>query len=222
MNEHVWLVRLFVGFVKITGVLPAYLFLKPRVRLAPGGMRKLPKSCILVSNHISLMDFVLYLLVFPFRTIRFLIAEVLYNRSKILALFLELVGGIRTDRDIKSFGFVSNALKVLDDGGTVGIFPQGRLPVAGKVFPFTVSTAFIALQAGVPIVPVYTDGNYGIFKRAGVVIGAPIQLKELCAEGLGEQEQLAHLTKQLEEKVFALKEELNDAEKSKKARAVSS
>lgn len=208
MNKHNWLVRLCLGFVKLTGILPAWLFLKPRIRLAPGAKRQLPKSCILVSNHISLMDFVVYLLVFPFRTVRFLIAEVLYHRSKFLAVFLNLIGGIRVDRDAKSFGFVSDALKVLDEGGSIGVFPQARLPVKGQHFPFTVSTAFIALHTTAPIIPVYTDGNYGIFKRAGVVIGAPIYIKELCAEGLGEQEQLAHLTKLLEEKVFALKEEL--------------
>ena len=208
MNENIWLVRLFNGFVKLTGVLPALLFLKPKIRLAPGAKRTLPKSCILICNHISLMDFVLCVLVFPFRTLRFLVAEVLYNRSKIFALFLDLMGSIRTDRDVKSFDFVSNALKVLDNGGTVGIFPQGRLPLNGKHFPFTVSTAFIALQANVPIVPVYTDGNYGFTKRAGMVIGAPINIHELCKEGLDEQAQLAHLTGLLEEKVFSLKEEL--------------
>lgn len=208
MNENKWLVNLCLGFVKVTGVLPAWLFLKPRIRLAEGAKRQLPKSCILISNHISLMDFVVYLLIFPFRTIRFLIAEVLYNRSKLFATFLNLIGGIRVDRDTKSFDFVSDALKVLDDGGTVGIFPQGRLPLKGQQFPFTVSTAFIAMNTDVPIVPVYTDGNYGIMKRVGVVIGAPIYIKELCIEGLGEQEQIAQLTKQLEEKVFALKEEL--------------
>lgn len=208
MNENKWLVNLCLGFVKVTGILPAWLFLKPRIRLAEGAKRQLPKSCILISNHISLMDFVVYLLIFPFRTIRFLIAEVLYNRSKLFATFLNLIGGIRVDRDTKSFGFVSDALKVLDDGGTVGIFPQGRLPLKGQQFPFTVSTAFIAMNTDAPIVPVYTDGNYGITKRVGVVIGAPIYVKELCIEGLGEQEQIAQLTKQLEEKVFALKEEL--------------
>ena len=208
MNKHKWLVRFCLGFVKVTGALPALIFLKPRIKLAPGAKRQLPKSCILVSNHISLMDFVVYLLVFPFRTIRFLIAEVLYNRSKLFARFLNLIGGIRVDRDAKSFDFVSHALNVLDDGGSIGVFPQGRLPLKGQQFPFTVSTAFIALHTSAPIIPVYTDGNYGISKRVGVVIGAPIYLKELCIEGLSEQEQLSHLTKLLEEKVFALKEEL--------------
>jgi 1-acyl-sn-glycerol-3-phosphate acyltransferase len=208
MNQNKWLVNFCLGFVKITGVLPAWLLLKPRIRLAPGAKRNLPKPCILVSNHISLLDFVLCLLVFPFRTIRFLVAEVLYHRNGFLKNFLPLIGSIRVERDAKSFDFVSNALRVLDDGGTVGIFPQARLPLKGQKFPFTVSTAFIAMHTDAPIVPVYTDGNYGFFKRANMVIGPQIYLKDFCQEGLGEQEQLAHLTKILEEKVFELKEEL--------------
>lgn len=207
MIKKKWLVKLCLGFVKITGAIPAWILLKPRVRLAAGAKRRLPKNCILVSNHISLMDFVLYLLVFPVRTVRFLVAEVLYNRNKLLGAFLPLIGSIRVDRDVKSFDFISNALEVLDDGGALGVFPQGRLPMKGIRFPFTPSTAFIALRTDAPIIPVHTDGNYGLFKRAGVVIGAPIYLKEHCKEGLSEQEQLAQLTDYLEKTVFALKEE---------------
>ena len=208
MNKNKWLVNFCMAFVKLTGVLPAWLLLKPRVHLAPGAKRKLPKTCILVSNHISLMDFVLCILVFPFRTIRFLIGEVLYKKNGFLRVFLNLIGGIRVERDTKSFDFVSHALDVLDDKGTIGVFPQARLPLKGQKFPFTVSTAFIALHTDAPIVPVYTDGNYGFFKRANLVIGAPIYLQEHCQEGLGEQEQLQHLTNILEETVFALKEEI--------------
>lgn len=208
MNKNKWLVNFCMGFVKVTGILPALLFLKPQVKLAPGAKRRLPKPCILVSNHISLMDFVLYLVVFPFRTIRFLMAEVLYNKSKPFALFLNLIGGIRVERDAKDFGFVSNSLEALDNGQTVGIFPQGRLPLKGQTFPFTTSTAFIATHTDAPIVPIYTDGNYGLFKRAHVVIGEPMYLQDYCKEGLSEQEQLAHLTQVLEETVYSLKEEL--------------
>lgn len=208
MNKNKWLVSFMLGFVKLTGVLPAWLFLKPNIYLAPGAKRTLPKNCILVSNHISLMDFVLCTLVFPFRTIRFLVAEVLYNKSKIFAWFLSAIGSIYVNRDNKNFDFVSDALEVLDEGGTVGIFPQGRLPLKGQQFPFTVSTAFIATHTDAPIVPVYTNGNYGFSKRAGLVIGAPIHLQEYCKEGLSDQEQLAHLTAILEETVYALKEEI--------------
>ena len=208
MNKHKWLVRLFMGFVKVTGLLPAWLFLKPRVHLAAGAKRRLPKNCILVSNHISLMDFVLCILVFPMRTIRFLVAEVLYNRAKLLAIFLNWIGSIRVERDAMSFDFISHALEVLDDGGAIGVFPQARLPLKGQKFPFTGSTAFIALHTDAPIIPVYTDGNYGLWKRANLVIGEPIYLKELAKDGLSQQEQITHLTQLLEERVFALKEEI--------------
>lgn len=215
MNKNTWFVKFCMGFVKITGLFPAWLLLKPKVYLAPGAKRRLPKSCILVSNHISLMDFVLCLLVFPMRTIRFLVAEVLYNRNKLLSVFLNWIGSIRVERDAHSFDFVSNALEVLDKGGTLGIFPQARLPLKGESFPFTVSTAFIAMHCDAPIVPVYTDGNYGLTKRATMVIGAPIYLKEFCKEGLSEQEQLAQLTQLLENTVFALKEEIPNGSKEK-------
>lgn len=208
MNRNKWLVRFCLGFVKFTGLLPALLYLKPRIRLAPGATRRLPKCCILVSNHISLMDFVLYILLFPARTVRFLIAEVLYNKSKLFGWFLGAIGGIRVDRDAKSFEFVAHSLEILDEGGAIGVFPQGRLPLKGQQFPFTTSTAFIALRTDAPIIPVYTDGNYGLFKRTNVVIGAPIHLQEFCKEGLSEQEQLTQLTATLEATVYSLKEEL--------------
>ena len=206
MNRNKFFVNLALAFVKITGIIPAWLFLKPRVRRVRGA--RLPKNCIVVSNHKSLMDFVLYLVVFPFRTIRFLMAEVLFNKGKAFASFLYAIGGIRVDRDAFNFDFVSNCIEVLDKGGTLGIFPEGRLPVNGKPWPFTVSTAFIASHADAKIVPVYTDGNYGIKKRASVVVGEPFDLMEYRKDGLSDEEQLKHLTTVLEEKIYALKGEL--------------
>lgn len=207
MFKNNFLVNLFVGFVKITGIFPVLLLFKPRViRLC----KKLPKPCIIVSNHKSLMDLALYLLIFPFRTVRFLMAEVLFNKGTAFSKFLYALGGIRVDRDAFSFDFVSNCLEVLDNGGTLGIFPEGRLPVNGKPWPFTVSTAFIASHATAQIVPVFTDGNYGIKKSANVVVGEPFDLMQYKKEGLSEEEQLKHLTKVLEEKVYSLKSKLEE------------
>lgn len=205
MNRNKFIVNFCLGFVKVTGIIPALIFLKPRVTLAQNAKRKLEKPCILVSNHISLMDFVLYLIVFPLRTIHFLTAEVLYNRNKFLAKFLYSIGCIQVNRDSMDFDFVADTIEVLDKGGTVGIFPQGRLPLNGKKFPFAVSTAFIATHCDAPIVPVYTNGNYGLFKRADVVIGEAIYLSQFKKEGLSDDEQLTHLTNVLEEKVYELK-----------------
>lgn len=215
MNRNKFLIHFMMGFVKVTGILPALIFLKPRVIKTRS--RTLPKTAILVSNHRSLMDFVLYLLIFPFRTIRFLMAEVLYNKSKLFAWFLSAIGGIRVDRDRHDFAFVSDALEVLDNGGLVGVFPEARLPVNGKPFPFTVSTAFIATHTDAPIVPLYTDGNYGLTKRATVVIGEPFYLTDHKKENVSEDEQLQHLTDVLHDKVYGLaiyaKKDASHAEK---------
>lgn len=203
-----WFIELATGLAKVTGYVPAWLLFKPKVTLASGARRRLPKGCILVSNHRSLMDFPLYLVVFPFRTLRFLTAEVLFNKGKIMAFLLHALGCIKVDREGKAFGFVSDAIELLDKGKSLGVFPEGRLPVGGKPFPFTVSTAFIATHADAMIVPVYTDGNYGISKRANVVIGEAFDLKAYCKAGLSEQEQLQQLTDILRQKVYDLAEEI--------------
>ena len=206
MIKKKWLLWLTTGLAKLTGWLPALLFFLPKVRLEAGAKRRLPKNCILVSNHTALMDFALYLLVFPLRILRFPMAEVLFRKGKFMSCLLYALGGIRVDREGKDFGFVPQCLEVLESGGTLGIFPQGRLPVNGKPFPFTVSTAFIALQADVPVVPVYTQGGYGFGKRAQVVIGAPMYAKDHTQDGLSQDEQLRRFTDILEQKVYSLKE----------------
>lgn len=198
-------ISLFVGFVKITGAIPALIFLKPRVKRLT---KKLPKPCIVVANHNSLLDFVLLLLVFPFRTIRFLMAEVLYNKSKLFAWFLNSIGGIRVERDTKDFSFVSDAVQALDDKQTVGIFPQARLPIKNKTWPFTPSTAYIAINSEAPIIPVYIDGKYGILKRTSAIVGKPIFLQEMFLDEKDEQTRLKKLTEYLEKEVYALSEQL--------------
>lgn len=208
MFHNKWYVSIATGLAKVTGYVPGWLFFKPRVKLAPGAKRGLPKGCILVSNHKSLLDLPVYLLVFPFRTVRFLAAEVLFGKNQFLSFLLYSLGCIRVDREGKAFDFVSNAIEVLDTKQTLGIFPEGRLPVGGKPFPFTVSTAFIAMHSDALIVPVYTDGNYGLFKRCNVVIGKAFDLKEHCRQGLSEQEQLEHLTAVLRQQVYDLAEEI--------------
>lgn len=206
MCRNKFAVAIMIFIVKITGLPLAWLYLKPRIKRL--GEKRLPKNCIIISNHNTLMDFVLYLLIFPFRTIRFLMAEVLFNKGALFAKFLYLIGGIHVDRDAKDFGFVSDALEVLDDGGTVGIFPEGRLPINGKPFPFTASTAYIALHTDAKIIPIYTDGNYGINRRANVVIGKSLDIRTLKKEGLDDNAQLEHLTNQLHDIVYGLKEHI--------------
>ena len=200
--------HLLLWFVKLTGVPLALLFFKPKIYYVDKKVqsRRLPKSCILMSNHKSLMDFVLYLCLFFGKTIRFLMAEVLFNKGKLFASFLFGIGGIYVNRDNYDFSFMYETIKVLDKGGIVGIFPQGRLPVGDKEWPFKPSVTYIALNSDAPIVPVYTDGNYGLFKRAKVVIGTPIDIHEYCTQKNPNEAEIKRLTEMLQSKVEELKE----------------
>lgn len=184
MKEEKGFSRIFLGFVKTSGFLPGLLFFKPKVFYVnkEKQSKNLPRPCIFMSNHKSLMDFALYLIAFPFVSIRFLMAEVLYNKGKIFAKFLYLLGGIKVDRDAYNFDFVDKSVDFLNQGQVVGIFPEGRLPIGGKMSPFKPSTVVIALRSGVPIIPVYTDGSYGITKRAKIVIGEPINITDYLTD----------------------------------------
>lgn len=204
--KNKWFINLFLFFTKLTGFLPMILFFKPRVFKTTKAKRRLPKGAIMVSNHKSLMDFILYLIVFPFRSVRFLMAEVLYNKGKAFSFMLNSLGGIKVERDAHDFSFISYVIERLEKKDTIGIFPEARLPINGKPWPFTTSTAFISTKIDVPIVPVYTDGHYGLFKRTHVCIGEAFHLSDYIKDGLTESEQLEHLTKVLEEKVYELKD----------------
>ena len=204
--------RLVLGFVKLTGVIPAYLFFKPKVyRINKTSPRFLPKKAILMSNHKSLLDFVLHLLIFLWRNIHFLIAEVMFSKGKLFSWFLYKIGGIFVDRNACNFSFVEESLEVLENNQVVGIFPQGRLPVNGKDFPFKPGVVIVALRTDAPIVPIYTDGNYGIFKRAHVIIGEEIYIRDyISRDDINDitNEEIESLTKMLEEKTYELKTEL--------------
>lgn len=205
----------FLYFTKLTGWLPAWLFFRPKVYFTDPALqkRKLAKGSILMSNHKSLMDFVLYLIVFFGSTIRFQMAEVLFNKGKLFASMLFGWGGIYVNRDTFDFSVIAESIKILDKGGKVGIFPQGRLPVGDKEWPFKPGIVYIALKSGAPILPVYTDGNYGFGKRAHVMIGTPIKLSDYTQSTEPDKEELTRLLALLEEKnqelKTALKERLN-------------
>ena len=200
--------KLFLWFVKITGGLQAWLFFKPKVYYVDKSKQSLslPKPCILMSNHKSLMDFVLYLCLFWKKSIHFLMAEVLFNKGKLFSRFLFAIGGIYVNRDNVDFGFMADSIEVLDKGGCVGIFPEGRLPVNGKSFPFKPGIVYIATNCDAPIIPVFTDGNYGLFKRASVVIGTPIYIKDYYEEENPDSKKIEELTQMLENKMLELKE----------------
>jgi 1-acyl-sn-glycerol-3-phosphate acyltransferase len=67
--------------------------------------------------------------------------------------------------------------QVLDRGGVVLIFPEGRYSRGQALRPLKVGIGHFALHAGVPICPVTVRGTGAMrpFSRIDVTIGTPIQ-----------------------------------------------
>ena len=148
------MIALFNWFVKITGWPAQLLCFRTKIlyedRRVQG--RHIDGRAIIISNHTSVFDYAVYLFVFWTRTLRFQMAEVLYEKP-LLGWFLRLLGGIRVDRNAHDFGFLPKSLSILSRGGVVGIFPESRLPRPGeeRPLPFKVSAALLALESGAKI-----------------------------------------------------------------------
>lgn len=212
--------HLITWIMKLTGLLPLSLLLRIKVHYENKAVqgRRLRGAVLLVSNHKKLMDFFLYFTLFPFRRLHVLIAEVMYNKGKVFAWFLDCIGSIRVDRTSYDFDFIRKAVEELDRGHVVGIFPEGQLPRTKELGPFRPSAVMIALQSGAPIVPCYTDGNYFSRKRTHVMIGEPICLRDYCKDKNPTKEQIDSLNTLLREKILALGEALEqEKERSKTA-----
>ena len=210
------LIKFWNAFVKITAYLPQLAIFRTKVYYEnkAAQSRRIKGGAIIISNHTTVWDYAQYLFVFFFRTLRAQMAEVLFEK-KPLGLFLKMMGGIRVNRGANDFACVTKSQKILEKGGVVLIFPESRLPLKGeeRPIPFKPGAAYLALQSGAPVVPVFTNGKYFSKKRARVIIGKPIYARDLIDDNLSEKENLAHITDILRNRIISLEKQLYEQTK---------
>lgn len=182
------------------------------------GRFKGPK--LIISNHYGVFDFMLNMFLVLPRKLWVVASEHAY-RNKLQGFGMRFFGGIPCDRRIRSMRFMEKSVEVLKNGGLVQIFPEGKNTDDGQIGPFYASYIVIAHRAGVPIVPIITDGSYGFRRRTHVLVGSEIDLKDyVTATGpIIPRDQLEAANKAIRDRVLALKADLDArvaVEKSKK------
>lgn len=212
------LIKLFNAFTKITGIIPQFFCFRTKVHYENKAVqgRYIKGGAIIISNHTAVFDYAVYLFVFFFRTLRTVMAEVLFQKQP-LGMFLKMMGGIRVDREANEYGYMAKCEKILRDGGVLCVFPEGRLPKPGeeRPLPFKPGAAYLALSTGVPVIPVYTNGSYFKKKRAEVMIGTPIYPRDHIQSDKSDKENTEILSAVMRERLLTLEKLFEERTKQK-------
>ena len=163
------------------------------------GLENIPDGpAILASNHLSFSDSFFLPLVVP-RRITFVAKEEYFTgrgfKGWFSNRFFRGVGQIPMDRagGSASDGAMKAGLAVLEKGGLFGIYPEGTRSPDGRLYRGKTGVARLALQAGVPVLPVAMVDTAKVqppgrlipkIGRIGVKIGAPLDFSRY--EGLEE------------------------------------
>ena len=141
--------------MKFVDVLFARGYHKLDVLAPPQIPRKGP--AILISNHTSGLDPLLIQAPLN-RVVVWMMAKEYYN-IKLLKPFFKILEIIPVDRSSRDSGSMRLALRALQEGRLLGIFPEGRIETKRELLPFQHGVAQMAIKAGVPVYPTFLDGT---------------------------------------------------------------
>lgn len=144
----------------------AWLAVKTVFRVRARGWEHLPAGGgLLICNHVSYADAVILAVSCP-RRIRFLSHDS-FQKVPLLGLLLRLaeVLPVSPERPREA---IRSAVKQIQEGELVLIFPEGKLSRDGEVDAFQEGFLLVAQKANVPVLPLCLDGLWGsIFSYAG-------------------------------------------------------
>ncbi|MDN5582360.1 MAG: lysophospholipid acyltransferase family protein [Corynebacterium sp.] len=165
------------------------------------GLDKIPAEgpAILASNHLAVMDS-LYFPLLAERQLTFLAKKEYFTTpgfaGAIQKWFFTSVGQVPIDRQDKDSqdAALETALRVLDKGDPLGMYPEGTRSPDGRMYRGKTGMARIALASGAKIYPVAmidtqkanVAGSWLLRPhRVGVVVGDPIDPADFADAGEG-------------------------------------
>ncbi len=137
------------------------------MRLRMEGTEKIPPSgpLLLVMNHQSNLDPLLAHTFCP--RLLFTMAKSSAFRHSIMRWIEPRVGAFPTRRYQVDPQAVRTALRYLEEGKAVGIFPEGSRSWDGQLQMLRRGTIRLLLKAGVPVIPCGIAGTYELWPRWG-------------------------------------------------------
>lgn len=133
---------------------------------------------VLMGNHQGYADIFTYCAVFT----KFQFGFVAKRELAELPFFGDKIKAIRSvfiNRDTarSSMEAINDGIKLIEQGFSLAIFPEGTRSKGGEPKPFMKGSVKLATKPGVPIVPVSIEGTYKMLEQDGYFHGDDIYIK---------------------------------------------
>jgi len=142
------------------------------VRVQIIGLEKIEaaRTYIFMSNHASNLDPPIMIPRIPRRT-SVLVKRELF-RMPILGRAMRLGSLVPVDRGNREAGIeaVHEARNVIDQGVNMTIYVEGKRSFDGKLLPFKKGPFYLAMECGVPVVPVTISGTHDVMPKGSFAI----------------------------------------------------
>lgn len=165
------------------------------------------RPCVLVANHASMFDIVVLVRAVPV-PLRFLLKQEL-AKMPVIGWYARAMGMVFIERGNARAAHrrLASAVELLRNGATLIAFPEGTRSKDGTVGSFKGGAFQLAIEAGVPVVPVHIAGSGAVLPPSGFRVrpgtirlrfGAPIE-----TQGMQDKDRVA-LAQQARAAVVAL------------------
>jgi 1-acyl-sn-glycerol-3-phosphate acyltransferase len=129
------------------------------------------RTYVIISNHQSILDILLInRLRYRFKWI----SKIENMKVPVLGWYLRMAGYLTVNRgkEESKAEMLEKALICLKKGNSVMIFPEGTRSLNGNIGFFKRGAFLLAIQAGVPLLPVLIDGTSEILPKHGLKLGS--------------------------------------------------
>jgi 1-acyl-sn-glycerol-3-phosphate acyltransferase len=155
----------------LTRIMPVWgIKTKGREKAIPG------TTYVLISNHQSMLDI---LIINSLRYNYKWISKIENEKVPFLGWYLKMADYITVNRgnEDSKVEMLERSLACLKGGTSIMLFPEGTRSADNEIGFFKRGAFQLAIQAGVPILPIVLDGTGGILPKQGLIFGSGHHIK---------------------------------------------
>lgn len=114
---------------------------------------------LILANHVTNWD-PFALSMYVKKPIHFVTSDTHFRNPLLKTLLLKLVGSIPKSKGVSDLSTIRHIRKIVDQGGNIGIFPEGKRSWDGHSLPIYYSTAKLIKLIKIPVVVAIYKGGY--------------------------------------------------------------